>query len=203
MTGQKFGKLSVLRRQHSKNGHVAWLCLCDCGNYTTVRGDKLVTEHTKSCGCLNKETTHETHGKSKTRLYKIWQGMKKRCYNENCKCYEDYGGRGIKVCDEWKNNFQVFYDWSMSSGYSVNLEIDRIDNDKDYSPDNCRWATRKQQNRNTRQNRYFTYNGETHCLSEWCEILGLNLNTVTSRLYKSKWNINKALGLKGDVKFGS
>lgn len=196
LTGQKFERLLVVSREPSKNGHVSWLCLCDCGNYTTVRGDKLITGHTKSCGCLHKEAIHETHGKSKTRLYKTWQGMKKRCYNKTSRCYKDYGGRGIKICSEWKDDFMAFYNWSMINGYAENLEVDRIDNNKGYYPNNCRWATRKQQNRNTRQNRYFTYNGETHCLSEWCEILGLNLNTVTSRLYKQNWTISEALELK-------
>lgn len=122
-----------------------------------------------------------THGKRHTRLYRIWLQMKNRCFNENGERYKDYGARGITVCNEWRNNFQAFYDWSMSNGYSDNLTIDRIDNDKGYSPDNCRWATVKEQNRNSRRCDMISYHGETHCLREWSEVLGISYSALRNR----------------------
>lgn len=123
--------------------------------------------------------------------------MKYRCYNKNGKDYKNYGGRGIAVCSDWLDNFMSFYNWSMANGYDNNLTIDRIDNDKGYEPNNCRWVDMKQQSRNTRQNRNITINGETRCLADWCEILGLNYDKIYNRLYKG-WSIEKALELKGN-----
>lgn len=127
--------------------------------------------------------------------------MKGRCYNKNHTKYPNYGARGIKVCDEWLHEFMNFYNWSMSHGYKDNLTIDRIDVNGNYEPNNCRWADAKQQMRNTTRNVYYTINGETHCLSEWCEILNLNYQTVHSRMHKLGWSINEALELKerGDI----
>lgn len=135
------------------------------------------------------------HGKRKTKLYNVWNTMRDRCYNKNNKRYKDYGGRGIAVCDEWRNDFMNFYNWSIQHGYNENLTIDRIDNNKGYSPDNCRWVTRKQQARNRRSNINFTYNGETHCIVEWCELLGLKPKTVYQRIHYYNWSIEKALEL--------
>lgn len=139
------------------------------------------------------------HGKRNTNIYGVWQTMKTRCYNEHSEKYKNYGGRGITVCDEWRNDFQAFYNWAINNGYDDNLTIDRIDVNEDYSPSNCRWITNKEQQRNRRNNRNITINGETHCLSEWCEILGLNYNTVRSRLNIYKWSIERALELKGAI----
>ena len=130
--------------------------------------------------------------KENYRLWGIYHGMKKRCYNENCKRYKDYGGRGIKVCSEWLETFDNFADWAYRNGYEENLTIDRIDNDKDYAPDNCRWATNKQQCNNTRRNIKIEYKGETKTISEWCEHLGLNYYTVQKRL-KNGWSVQRAL----------
>lgn len=135
------------------------------------------------------------HGKKNTRLYRLWKVMKSRCYNEHVDRYQNYGGRGIIVCDEWKNDFMSFYDWSIKNGYDDTLTIDRINVDGNYEPSNCRWATMKQQMRNTSRNAYFTYNGTTHCLSEWCEILNLKYSTVHSRIHKLGWTIAEALEL--------
>ena len=120
--------------------------------------------------------------------------MKQRCYNPNKPQYKDWGGRGITICDEWLNDFMAFYDWAMSNGYQDNLTIDRIDNNKGYEPSNCRWVDHKIQNRNKRNNRNYTINGETHCLTEWCEILGLNRGTVKNRL-RYGWSIEQSLEL--------
>lgn len=196
ISGQKFGRLTTLYRLHNTKGRTKWLCVCECGNFAEVCINELQNGDTKSCGCLHKEGNHKTHNKRHTRLYSIWAEVKKRCYNHNYKQYQDYGGRGIAVCSEWKNDFQAFYDWSMANGYNNTLTIDRIDVNGNYEPNNCRWATPKQQARNKRNNIYFTYNGETHCLMEWCEILGLNFSTIYSRLNLQGKTIEEALELE-------
>lgn len=132
------------------------------------------------------------HGKRNTRLYGIWLQMKNRCFNTKTERYKDYGGRGITVCDEWKNDFTKFYDWSISNGYQENLTIDRIDNDGNYEPSNCRWVTVKTQNRNARSNHLITFKGETHCIIEWAEITGLTRGCISNRL-RYGWSIEDTL----------
>lgn len=155
LTGQRFGRLTVIERVGtSKNGNALWDCKCDCGNTAVVRGASLKNGITRSCGCLIAESTknrNTTHCLSKTRLYRIWANMKDRCLNSNTREYPYYGGRGITVCDEWKNDFQAFYNWAMANSYQDHLSIDRIDNDKGYTPDNCRWATHSEQMYNRRR----------------------------------------------------
>ena len=194
---QKFGRLTALYRLHNTKGKTKWLCVCECGNLTEVKYGNLVFGSTKSCGCLHKEGSHHTHNKSNTRLHRIWRNIKSRCYNSNKPDYKYYGGRGIKVCDEWLNDFMSFYKWAMYNGYKDNLTIDRINGDENYSPYNCRWVNMKQQSRNRPNIKKYNINGETHCLSEWCEILGLKFNTVRNRIYNLNWSIEKALELEG------
>lgn len=195
ITNQKFGRLTAIKYLgQDEQCSAIWLCKCDCGNIIKIDGRNLRRGNTKSCGCLRKEL-NTTHGKSNSKLFNIWTGMKQRCYDEHCKSYKDYGGRGIVVCNDWLNDFQIFHDWAMNNDYQEGLTIDRIDNNKGYSPKNCHWATRKQQNRNTRKNKSFTINGETHCLSEWCEIYNINYKKVHCRIYRNHWTIEKALEL--------
>lgn len=151
--GHIFGALTVEKCDGpNQEGAITWLCRCDCGNYVSVRGSDLKRGFTKSCGCAVKEILlrrNTTHGGSKTRVYRIWQAMIDRTSNQRASRYSYYGGRGISVCDEW-SDFESFRLWAMSNGYSDSLSIDRINNDGNYRPDNCRWATQKMQVQNRR-----------------------------------------------------
>lgn len=163
-----------------------WLCQCECGNQVTVFGDNLKKGASHSCGCLRVDVLHDlksTHGESNTKLYGVWLSMKRRCDLPTSTYYKDYGARGIRVCEEWQQNYESFRDWSCANGYAEGLTIDRIDNNKDYSPDNCRWVDRVVQANNRRSNHPITWNGETHNITEWSRILGRNPKTVFSRIY--------------------
>lgn len=188
LTGRKFGKLTVIEKAESRDGHAVWLCECECGNKKEVRASCLKKGETKSCGCLLGVVMGDrlrTHGiGNENRLYRIWTGIKTRCYNPKHKTYELYGKRGIRMCDEWKKSFIAFRDLAIMNGYSDSLTLDRIDVNGNYEPSNCRWATSKQQNNNKRNNSYITYKGETRTASEWSEITGIKELTLASRKRK-------------------
>lgn len=203
LTGQKFNRLFVISRCDnyiSPQGKtiVRWLCRCDCGNEVKVSTSSLIKNKTKSCGCFNRENIIKRnlkHNLSKTRLYKIWQGMKKRCYNVNSKTYKNYGGRGIIICQDWLNDFANFYDWAVNNGYTNNLSIDRINVNGNYEPSNCRWITNKEQSNNKRNNHYITFDKETHTMAEWAKIYNINYKLLFSRLKKG-WDFEKILNTK-------
>ena len=207
LSGQKFNRLTVLSLHHKKqlynkkgrpNGHLYYyLCRCDCGRTTIVAGTLLKRGSVKSCGCLRKEeqckssNKHKIHGMRSSRLYRIYQSMKGRCYYPCVKGYERYGGRGISICEEWYQDFLSFYKWSLENGYNDTLSIDRINIDGNYEPSNCRWVSPKVQGRNTRTNHRITYKGETHCLIEWAEILKINYGTLKNRIRRG-WSTERA-----------
>lgn len=183
LAGQKFGKLVAIER-FAKQGQSWWTCKCDCGNIKNVRASCLVSGATKSCGCYQRECTSKAnrkHGENGTRLYKIWKHMKGRCLCKSDKDYSLYGGRGISICESWKESYENFRNWAIQSGYSEKLTLDRVDVDGDYSPENCRWATVKEQANNKRTNIYVTLGNETHTLSEWGEIKGISYATIDKR----------------------
>ncbi len=195
LTGQRFGRLTVVTMVGLNNRHMCvWLCKCDCGNELRVASSNLIWGNTKSCGCLRRDAgilKSTTHGKSGTRLYKIWAGMKKRCQNVSSHAYGRYGGRGIGVCEEWQQ-FSVFYDWAIKNGYRDDLTLERKDNNQGYSPFNCVWSTYKCQARNIRSNRFITHNGLTLCMSEWAERSGMERTTLWARL-KSGWDMERCI----------
>lgn len=200
LTGQKFAKLTVIKREeNTKKGCVRWECLCDCGNKTIVSGGNLKSGAVKSCGCLVKTAHNATHRASNTPLYHKWKSMLYRCENPKHQAYKDYGARGIKVCEEW-HDFLVFKRWVKETKPSGNFSLDRIDNNKGYSPSNCRWANGKEQANNRRSNVMIEYQGEIHNLLEWSQILGFNYKNVHNRMHKLGWSFEKAINTPIDVK---
>lgn len=193
LLNQRYGKLTVIEFIRKEGRYVYWKCKCDCGNYKIVKGEDLRRKHTLSCGCLkHKSPPNTTHNMSKTRLYIIWQDMKKRCSNPNLYEYKNYGGRGITVCHEWKSSFIDFRDWALENGYRDDLTIDRIDVNGNYEPDNCRWITKKEQNYNRRNNRIFEYNGKRQTVTQWAEEYSISLSKIYYRL-KLGWSFEKII----------
>lgn len=200
LTGQRFGRLVALYDTgERKSGHVVWHCKCDCGNEVDVIGRNLTSGYTTSCGCYKRERVaevHTVHGMAQHRerhpVYWTWQAMLQRCKNPSHKYYKDYGGRGIKVCDEWHDPV-VFINWALANGWQRGLSIDRIDNSGNYEPSNCHWVTQKEQTRNRRSNHLITFDGKTQTVVQWAEEVNISPRTLYSRINQSHWPIERAL----------
>lgn len=196
LTGKRFNKLTVIGRDGAyKSGNVRWLCKCDCGGFTHTTGYLLKSGKVMGCSCISSERMtkqNQKHGGFGTRLYEVWRQMHRRCYGKETKSYPLYGGRGITVCNEWKE-FDQFRDWALASGYSDDLTIDRIDVNGNYCPENCRWATDKEQSNNKRNNHLVEYNGEKHTVSEWADKYGVDQRTLYARLNNRDWDLKAAL----------
>lgn len=198
--GKKYNRYTILKFDRNRKPRKLYVvCKCDCGNIKTVEFYAVRVGILKSCGCYKKESDkapnekNKTHGLSTTRLYKIYLKMIQRCYNKSTKNYKIYGGRGISVCDEWHNDFMSFYNWAVLNGYADNLTIDRINVNGNYEPNNCRWATVKQQANNTRVNKIVKYAGKSQTISEWADEIGMNYQTLYDRIIHYDWTIEKAL----------
>lgn len=196
LTGHMFGRLTVLERAGSdRNKKALWLCRCECGQITKAITGDLTSGNTKSCGCFKREQVVKTktkHGQSRSRLYDVYYSMLGRCYRKTTEHFRYYGGRGIAVCDEWRSSFSAFAEWAKASGYHEGLSIDRIDTNGNYSPSNCRWASKTEQTRNRKNTLRF----RDKPIAQWCEELKVKYGTVKRRIYLG-WPMDKALGLGG------
>ena len=196
ISGLRFGRWTVVEKAgKTKDNHQMWLCRCDCGVTRDVTGKDLRVGKSRSCGCISKEIFQDvvsTHNLHSHPLYVVWSDIKSRCYNKNNPSFRNYGARGIEMDRSWINDPQVFIEWCLGNGYKDGLEIDRIDNDGDYSPDNCRFVDHKTNSRNKRTNHYVTWNGTTKTVVEWSIETGINEATIRNRL-KRGWDVEKAL----------
>ena len=197
--GKKFGKLTVIKdlgRTFEKDGKRCFLCHCDCGNEKIIRAQCVIKGYTQSCGCI--KPRHITHGHAGTRLWGVWRGIKNRCYNANFPEYKNYGGRGITLCEEWKNDFMAFHNWAYANGYDENAQfgectIDRIDVNGNYEPNNCRWVARETQANNTRKSKYYEYNGEMLTIPQIARKYNINQATLYTRLNEQNMGIKEAI----------
>lgn len=202
ITGQRFGRLVALGYVGTKEiglnqKRAQWLCRCDCGSVIVAVGAHLRQQHTTSCGCYNIDVTRqsaqnkETHGMTGTPEYRAWQSMHQRCYNPQCNSYQWYGKRGIEVCERWRTFENFLAD--LGNRPTPDHSLDRIDNDGDYDPGNCRWATDIEQKNNKRTNKVISYCGEEHSLAEWSRITGISYTLLKARINTYKWPIERAL----------
>lgn len=194
LTGQKFGRLTVLDRAGSQNGSITWRCMCDCGKIIEAVSSNLLTGNTQSCGCLRLERLREKtvkHGMTQSHEYIIWTNMIGRCQNPNLPHFKHYGGRGIKVCERWRGSFQNFYD-DMGPRPSKKHTLDRKENDGDYTPENCRWATRKEQANNKVSSVRVEFNGITLTVAQWAEKIGMPYFSLRER-FRRGWTPERAL----------
>ena len=203
LSGKKFGRLDVIRFSKMTKGGSIWVCKCDCGKIVEINGSSMVDGNTSSCGCYGLEQrikARKKHGMRDDPFYINWCAMRYRCTNKKNKGYKNWGGRGIKVCDRWENNFNNFK-IDMYASYLKHIEkfgrkntcLDRVDNNKGYIKNNCRWATRQEQNSNTRRNVFIEFNGEKLTMSEWARKLKVDRTTIYYRVFIAKWSLDKAL----------
>lgn len=211
LTGRTFGRLKVIGFHHTEVKYYGekkkkcykhyWLCECTCKNKVIVEGGSLRRMNCRSCGCLARETASKNrykHGEADTRLYRVWQGMKDRCYNKNCENYENYGKRGIEVCEEWRVNYIPFRDFMLSLGYDKTLPrdiqtLERIDVNGNYEPSNCRLATKQEQNLNKRNNHFVTYKGVTKTITELAAEYKLDTEVILNRMNNYGYTIEEAI----------
>jgi hypothetical protein len=189
-----FERWTVIGPAPTIDTYPRWWCQCRCGTIRQVRAGNLLSGASLSCGCLQKEAARKnllTHGRTGSSEYSIWASMRQRCFDQHCKAYPNYGGRGITVCERWRDSFQAFYA-EMGPRPSTNHSIERRDNDGPYSPENCYWGTRIEQARNARNNHRITIGEHTACLAEWFEILGIKPITYYKRRKKG-WTIEDSL----------
>ena len=195
ITGRVVGRLTVTKYAGLNHiGKAQWLCRCACGTEKVLPSHGLCNGSTRSCGCLQPEVVgslRRTHGMYQSPVYKVWSAMIQRCVNPNNAGYEGYGERSISVCERWKS-FEAFYA-DMGPRPSSDHSIERIDNDAGYSPDNCRWDTRKAQARNRRTSRLLTFNGRTQCIADWADEVGMNPATLRNRIARCGWTVERAL----------
>lgn len=193
LTGKKFNRLSVLHRATNRGRYVHWRCACDCGRRADVNSRDLVSGHTKSCGCYMVDDARQRftkHGMKGTKVYNAWVEMRRRCYTKSCKAFKDYGGRGITVCERWQD-FSNFYEDMGTPPEKTSL--DRIDNDGNYEAENCRWATRHQQNNNQRSNRMFEFGGARKSIGQWATHFEVSYQPLYTHLAAHNWNISAAV----------
>lgn len=194
LTGEQYGQWTVIERaKKATSGNYKWLCTCSCGNKVEVDGNSLRSG--RSTKCRKCVTPHNKTEYSGDPIQTIWSGMKQRCYDPKQSRYNSYGGRGIGIHEEWLNDPTKFYRWAYDNGYKKGLSIDRVDNEKGYSPSNCRFIPLEKQSKNRRTNNHIKLNGETKTLSEWCRHYKINRSTVRGRLKKG-WSVEKALMTK-------
>lgn len=197
LVGKRFGRLVVIKRLGFINRQTYYECKCDCGNIVKVTSSNLTKGNSTSCGCYAKELASQRqsiHKMSNTRLYKIWEGIKQRCYNSHTKQFKYYGAKGISLCDEWFS-FENFKNWSLRNGYQDNLSIDRIDFNGNYCPNNCRWTNKAIQANNTKTNIFITYKGQTETIANWSRKTNIKAATIYWR-YHNGWSIEDCLNLK-------
>lgn len=200
LTGKRFGRLVAVEFV-SGGDHATWKFKCDCGNDVVLKAKDVTRKNgTVSCGCYRRDRAGKLnliHGGSFDRLYTVWHSIQIRCYDENDKGYKNYGGRGIKMCDAWAKDYAEFRDWAYANGYDENADphfctIDRIDNNADYGPDNCRWVTPKEQSINRRTNVFVEHDGKRKTISEWSSEMGISSSTISKRIRKG-WDPEDAI----------
>lgn len=193
--GKVYGELTVLEFVSSRPGSATYKCECSCGTVKNFFIGNLRQGKTTSCGCLARELTSKrskTHGERFSRMYRTWTNIKSRCYNRDVSSYKHYGAKGITMCSKWVNSYEAFRDWSLANGYRDDLSIDRIENSKGYTPDNCRWADATEQSRNRDYAWHITIDGVTKHAKDWCREYNVNYKTACTRKYRG-WDHGEAV----------
>jgi len=196
---KRYGRLTVIEFDETRNYRARWKCLCDCGNITVVNGSMLRNHKIRSCGCLKDELTSKRftkHGLTHTLLYDVWIKIKSRCCNIRDKDFHNYGGRNITIFNDWQHDFLSFYNWSITNGYKEGLTIERINVNGNYEPDNCTWIINAEQALNKRNTHNYTYKGETKGIRYFSEKYNVNYYALKARLLNYKWNIKDAIETK-------